>query len=160
MKANDRDSLERRAPFSAQQSGRQPKGVFVAQAEAVYFVDEAVVLRGGECRACGFVFFPFQHLGCERCGAFAESLRERSLTPAGVIENAAVVHIAPPSIGIAAPFQVARIALADGPVIAGLLSTTDVQAHGAAVVAMLAPGGEDRPLPQRICFAPVNGPVA
>jgi uncharacterized OB-fold protein len=76
-------------------------------------------LRGGSCRECGFVFFPFQAYGCEKCGAYGESLRPIPLKGQGRVTATTVVHRhadprRPP------PFHVVQLVLDEGPSIRGI----------------------------------------
>ena len=48
-------------------------------------------LSGGECR-CGYVFFPWQTYGCERCGLSGDALRPKRLTGKGTLRAKATVH--------------------------------------------------------------------
>lgn len=74
-------------------------------------------LRGGAC-ACGYVFFPMQSYGCERCGSL--SLSERALRGEGVLLASTRVHL---HAGKArtAPFTVGSIRLDDGPIVRTVL---------------------------------------
>jgi uncharacterized OB-fold protein len=89
-------------------------------------------LLGGECANCGYVFFPLQPYGCERCG----SLRLEPLTLAGSgrLIASARVHIHPGKTR-EAPFTIGAIALDDGPVVRTLI---DEQSAGAQVGARMA----------------------
>jgi uncharacterized OB-fold protein len=68
---------------------------------------------GAEC-ACGYIFFPLQAYGCERCGA--RDLRPRALSGAGRLLASARVH-RHAGKGREAPFTVVAVALDDGPVV-------------------------------------------
>ncbi|MFF7476944.1 OB-fold domain-containing protein [Streptomyces sp. NPDC008092] len=71
-------------------------------------------LGGGICRECGFVFFPFQSYGCERCGAYGDSLQPVRLRGSGEVSATTTVHRhADPSRK--APFQVVQVELEQGP---------------------------------------------
>lgn len=74
-------------------------------------------LLGGVC-ACGYVFFPLQAYGCERCGGL--DLRPRVLSGVGRLLASAKVHLHPGK-GREAPFTVAAIALDDGPIVRTLI---------------------------------------
>ena len=75
-------------------------------------------LLGGQCRKCDFVFFPFQKLGCESCGAIGDDLTERILSSRGVVRSSVIVHVA--TADLAAPFGVIEVQLGEGPVIRAL----------------------------------------
>src|SRR5580693_3683451 len=80
-------------------------------------------LLGGVCGTCGYVFFPLQHYGCERCGGL--DLRPKVLSGAGRLLASARVHLHPGK-GREAPFTVGAIALDDGPIVRGLIEEGDV----------------------------------
>jgi uncharacterized OB-fold protein len=93
-------------------------------------------LLGGAC-ACGYVFFPLQAYGCERCGG--THLRPMALSGAGRLLASARVHLHAGK-GREAPFTVGSIRLEDGPIIRTLIEGDDTPLlPGAAVVAVLAP---------------------
>jgi uncharacterized OB-fold protein len=97
------------------------------------------VLLGGRCE-CGFVFFPMQTFGCERCGRVGDALQPKSLRGRGRLRAAATVHVhADPHRK--APFVVGTIELDDGPVIRTLLldAPPDHAAPGTPVEAVLIP---------------------
>jgi uncharacterized OB-fold protein len=92
-------------------------------------------LLGGECD-CGYVFFPFQSYGCERCGR--TNLRKRALTGRGKLLASARVHLHA-SKTREAPFTVGAITLDDGPIVRTLLVDDDKPFRpGDTVVTMLA----------------------
>lgn len=76
-------------------------------------------LRGGRC-ACGHVFFPMQHHGCERCGRHGDALEETLLPGHGILVASARVklHAGPER---KAPFVVVSVKLDQGPVLRTLL---------------------------------------
>jgi uncharacterized protein len=78
-------------------------------------------LRGGICD-CGYVFFPLQHYGCERCGRSGANLRPKSLAGRGKLIASAVVHLH--AGDRPAPFIVCTVALDDGPIVRTLLADT------------------------------------
>lgn len=85
--------------------------------------DGVPALLGGRCR-CGYVFFPMQTFGCERCGATGEALEPMKLRGRGTLVAAATVHRHhDPSRPT--PFVVGTIALDDGPVVRTLLVGAD-----------------------------------
>jgi uncharacterized OB-fold protein len=88
-------------------------------------------LLGGQCKTCGYVFFPLQAYGCERCGGVG--LAPKALTGAGRLLASAQVHLHAGK-GREAPFTVASIALDDGPIVRTLLADGDAPAVGARLV--------------------------
>jgi len=94
--------------------------------------DPALILNGGECDDCGYVFFPIQRYGCERCGAVGECLQPRQLAAQGTLMASTVVHIHH-SESRPVPFVVASIKLDAGPFIRTLLEYS-------AAAEPLAPG--------------------
>ena len=74
----------------------------------------ATDLLGGKCRQCGFVYYPYQAAGCERCGAEGEALEIAALKPRGTVLSTVAIHISA-NPDFPAPFQVAVIRLDDGP---------------------------------------------
>ncbi len=95
---------------------------------------EHPALLGGVCE-CGYVFFPMQNYGCERCGS--RVLAPRMLSGKGTLLASARVHL---HIAKArqAPFTVASVALDDGPMVRTLLAEDDPPLHpGCRVVTTL-----------------------
>ncbi|WP_143278851.1 hypothetical protein [Bradyrhizobium sp. C9] len=84
-------------------------------------------LKGGRCR-CGYVFFPMQTYGCERCGSHGGALTPCELSANGTLLAEATVHLHADK-NRPAPFTIVKVALDDGPVIRTLL------ADGSAAVA-------------------------
>ncbi|WP_158461389.1 Zn-ribbon domain-containing OB-fold protein [Rhodococcus opacus] len=88
-------------------------------------------LIGGECLRCGFVFFPFQRLGCEVCGAHDEELSTAILSGRGTLVSCTTVHHHSTQTGLIAtspmptPFAVATVQLDEGPSVRALLSFGD-----------------------------------
>jgi uncharacterized OB-fold protein len=74
-------------------------------------------LFGGEC-ACGYVFFPLQPYGCERCGGL--EFKDKALSGAGTLLASARVYLHAGK-GREAPFTVGAIALDDGPIVRTLI---------------------------------------
>lgn len=70
-------------------------------------------IRIGQCGACGHRYFPFQSLGCERCGTHGAT-QSPILVPARGSVLAAVGVWKHRSPGIEAPFQVADVLLDAG----------------------------------------------
>src|SRR4051812_34918190 len=77
-------------------------------------------LKGGTC-SCGYVFFPWQTYGCEKCGATGGALSATLLEGKGTLVSSSRVHIhANPSR--TAPFVVTAVRLDSGPVVRALLA--------------------------------------
>lgn len=76
-------------------------------------------LKGGRCK-CGYVFFPWQSLGCERCGD-VESLQAINLAGRGSVLSSVTVHLHATN-DRPTPFVVAAVRLDDGPVVRTLLA--------------------------------------
>jgi uncharacterized OB-fold protein len=79
-----------------------------------------VRLKGGRCR-CGYVFFPMQTYGCERCGSHGDALTPCELSAKGTLLAEATVHLHADK-NRPAPFTIVKVALDDGPVIRTLLA--------------------------------------
>lgn len=93
-------------------------------------------LLGSVC-ACGYVFFPAQSYGCERCGS--QALAPRLLSGVGHVLASARVHLHHGK-GREAPFTIGAIVLDDGPIVRTLLADADAAVSvGDRVVAVLAP---------------------
>jgi uncharacterized protein len=93
-------------------------------------------LLGGAC-ACGYVFFPLQAYGCERCGGV--DLRPRTLSGVGRLLASARVHLHPGK-GRDAPFTVVAVELDDGPIVRTLADGhTAGLLPGARMVTVLTP---------------------
>ena len=102
-------------------------------------------LLGGVC-ACGYVFFPLQHYGCERCGGL--DLRPKALSGTGRLLASARVHLHQGK-GREAPFTVGAIALDDGPIVRGLIEDDDVALRpGDRMVTTLAPATDPESAPR------------
>ena len=79
-----------------------------------------LVLRGGHCR-CGYVFFPMQTYGCERCGSHEDALTPQDISTHGTLLASAVVQLhADKSRPV--PFTIVKVALDEGPVVRALLA--------------------------------------
>lgn len=72
------------------------------------------VLNGGQCAHCGRVYFPPIGLGCENCGAPAESLTSVALATDGVVFAIAEVNV---NAQGTSPFSVVEVVLDAGPLI-------------------------------------------
>lgn len=105
--------------------------------------DSDPVLLGGSC-TCGYVFFPMQTFGCERCGRYGAALTPKALAGRGRLIAAATVH-AHADPRRTAPFVVGTIALDDGPVVRTLLDAPPERATpGGRMRAVLAPIATER----------------
>lgn len=93
-------------------------------------------LCGGACGSCGYVFFPMQAYGCERCGSL--DLAPRALSGAGSLMASARVHLHAGK-GRQAPFTVVSVRLDDGPVVRTLAAGEAALAPGQRMVATLEP---------------------
>jgi uncharacterized protein len=82
------------------------------------------VLLGAQCR-CGYVFFPLQTFGCEKCGAQGDAIASKTLQAVGTLVTAAHVHMHADKRRTA-PFAIGTIKLDDGPVIRTMLSNTQM----------------------------------
>lgn len=116
----------------------EPKALF--QDAGTAQLPDHPALLGGACDDCGYVFFPMQTYGCERCGSVR--LSPRTLTGRAKVLTAAKVH-EHRSPGREAPFTVAALELEDGPMVRALLdpATEDATEIGDIVVAKLVPEG-------------------
>ena len=90
--------------------------------------DSEPVLSGGIC-SCGYVFFPMQTFGCERCGKSGDALQPKSLRARGKLVTASVVHMHADKRR-PTPFAIGAIALDEGPVIRTLLSDIAIAKFG------------------------------
>ena len=104
----------------------------------------APTLRGGHCRACGYIFFPPQSYGCESCGAAPDQLEPMALEGKGALSSFATVHLHQGK-GIETPFTVGVIVLDQGPAVrATLMQPTDAGLSiGDRMRAILTPAGTD-----------------
>ncbi|MES5487375.1 zinc ribbon domain-containing protein [Bradyrhizobium sp. INPA03-11B] len=100
-----------------------------------------VRLKGGRCR-CGYVFFPMQTYGCERCGSHGDALTPCELSANGTLLAEATVHLHADK-NRPAPFTIVKVALDDGPVIRTLLADDSAPvAPGQRVTGRLASVGQ------------------
>ena len=88
------------------------------RSEGTAAVPQRPALLGGACGSCGYVFFPLQRYGCEKCGSL--DLAPRALSGAGLLLASARVHLHAGK-GRAAPFTVGAIRLDDGPIVRTLI---------------------------------------
>ncbi len=89
---------------------------------------DTVELLGMKCVHCGYVAFPRQRYGCEKCGAAGEALQDVELSSDGMLASYATVHMHQAKT-IAAPFVIGEISLDAGPTV----RTTMVEADDAAL---------------------------
>ena len=75
-------------------------------------------LLGAVCETCGYVFFPLQRYGCEKCGGV--DIAPQALSGAGRLLASARVHLHAGK-GREAPFTAGSIALDDGPIVRTLI---------------------------------------
>jgi uncharacterized OB-fold protein len=88
------------------------------RAEGTAAAPDHPALLGAAC-ACGYVFFPVQRYGCEKCGG--QGIEPRALTGRGRLLASARVHLHAGK-GREAPFTVGSIALDDGPIVRTLIA--------------------------------------
>jgi hypothetical protein len=81
-------------------------------------VPDHPALLGGRCNACGYVFFPMQRYGCEKCGS--TDLAEHAISGKGKLLASARVHLYAGK-NRHAPFTVVSVRLDDGPIVRTLL---------------------------------------
>lgn len=116
-------------------------------------------LLGGKCRACGYVFFPMQNYGCEKCGS--EDLEPMALVGRGKLVTSAEVFV-PAGPHRPAPFTVGSVVTDDGAVVRAIL---DVPAGtrltpGVTMVTRLVPETRPDHGPYDLNFAPANNEEA
>lgn len=93
-------------------------------------------LVGGACE-CGYVFFPLQTIGCEKCGS--RQVTPRALSGSGRVIAAARVHLHAGK-GREAPFTVVSVMLEDGPIVRTLfVDGVQPAAAGQRAVTRLVP---------------------
>jgi hypothetical protein len=99
-------------------------------------------LIGGVCDDCGYVFFPMQHYGCEKCGS--TDLRQKELTGRGTLIASAFVHM-PVGTPRDAPFLVGSIQTEDGAILRSVLEASEeaILTPGMTMITKLVP--ETRP---------------
>lgn len=115
-------------------------------------------LRGGRC-SCGYVFFPMQTYGCEKCGSVGEALTPTLLDGKGTLVASArvLIHVRQDR---QAPFVIVSVKLDAGPVVRTLLAedTTERLPVGLPMQARLVEVGKSEsgePL-MDLRFAPVH----
>ncbi len=89
---------------------------------------DTVELLGMKCARCGYVAFPRQRYGCEKCGAASAALQDVELSSNGTLASYAMVHMHQAKT-IAAPFVIGEVTLDAGPTV----RTTMVEADDAAM---------------------------
>lgn len=106
--------------------------------------DAIPALKGRRCKACGYVFFPPQDYGCEKCGAEGEQLAPMSLPGRGILHSIATVHRHRDE-RVQVPFTVGVIILDNGPALISLLTATTDEGLkiGERMRAVLAPLRKD-----------------
>src|SRR3546814_10197397 len=67
----------------------QAAALFAAQGTGA--LPDHPALNGGRCKACGYIFFPMQHYGCERSGS--EELEPWLVGGRGRVVASAEVHV-------------------------------------------------------------------
>jgi len=116
----------------------------------------SLVLLGNRC-LCGYVFFPPQAYGCQRCGG--TDLMSAPLRGTGTLLASALVHVhARP--GRIAPFTIGTIRLDDGPILRALLyPQQDERRPGIPMAATLVPlhPAEKGGAMLDLCFEAVSG---
>jgi uncharacterized protein len=116
-----------------------------------------VELLGMRCNACGYVAFPRQRYGCEKCGASGASLVDVTLPSTGALASYATVHMHQAK-NISAPFVIGEVALDAGPMLrATMVEQSDAHlAIGARVEGRLHPApGDTQPPRNELRFARV-----
>ncbi len=81
-------------------------------------------LLGGEC-SCGYVFYPMQTYGCEKCGRHGDELTPKALSGLGVLVSSAKVHLHAGKRP--APFVICAVKLDDGPVVRAVLDDVNTE---------------------------------
>ncbi|MWA01600.1 hypothetical protein F8568_014690 [Actinomadura sp. LD22] len=111
-------------------------------------------LRGGTCRVCGLVFFPFQTYGCEQCGAYGDALQPSPLKGHGTVRATTVVHRhADPRRP--APFSVVQVDLDEGPMVRGVVAEgVELEVGASAQLVKVADAGDDELLAVRFTAPP------
>jgi uncharacterized OB-fold protein len=101
---------------------------------------DSVELLGMKCSHCGYVAFPRQRFGCEKCGAVGAALREVKLSSSGTLASYATVHMHQAK-SISAPFVIGEVALDAGPTVRATMVESDDSAMqiGARVEGRLHP---------------------
>jgi uncharacterized OB-fold protein len=103
---------------------------------------DSVELLGMKCTRCGYVAFPRQAYGCEKCGAADDALSNVELASNGTLASYATVHMHQAKT-ISAPFVIGEIALDAGPT----LRATMVESDDASLQIGARVGGRLHPAP-------------
>jgi uncharacterized OB-fold protein len=74
-------------------------------------------LIGSKCKNCDYVAFPAKVV-CPAC-ITKDSMEEIELSRFGIIDTFSILHVSPP--GFPVPYAVARISLAEGPLVFSVL---------------------------------------
>lgn len=116
-----------------------------------------VVLEGRRCGSCGYLFFPPQDYGCERCGATDRHLTGIELASRGSLRSSVTVHRQQDQ-RVKVPFAVGVILLDDGPAVTGILDsdTDDDLRIGDRMSVVLAPRDNGRASSFELRFAKVG----
>lgn len=125
----------------------------------LYNCDQPPSLRGGVC-VCGYVFFPMQSFGCERCGCSDSTLKPKDLAGRGRLIASTVVHLH--RSDLSTPFMIGSIALDDGPIIRTMLTEVfDELVPGTRMESTLVsiPPGEDGTPRADLRFMPARGEI-
>jgi len=101
---------------------------------------DSVELLGIKCTRCGYVAFPRQTYGCEKCGADGDALSNVELGSNGTLASYATVHMHQAKT-ITAPFVIGEIALDAGPTVRATMVEGDDESMqiGARVAGRLHP---------------------
>jgi uncharacterized OB-fold protein len=103
-------------------------------------VPDHPALLGGRCNACGYVFFPMQRYGCEKCGS--SDLADHAISGKGKLLASARVHLYAGK-NRQAPFTVVSVRLDDGPIVRTLLEGLDSELKPGATVTTTLAGVSD-----------------
>src|SRR3954470_13258326 len=101
-----------------------------------------VELLGMRCTECGYVAFPRQRYGCEKCGAGGSALTEIELQSSGTLVSFATVHMHLAK-NIDAPSVIGEIEFDAGPT----LRTTLVEANDECLEIGMPVSGRLHPAP-------------
>jgi uncharacterized OB-fold protein len=102
----------------------------------------APYLAGMRCRSCGYVDYPAQPFGCQRCGSAERQLEGLRLDPAGSVFASTTVHQHAGN-GVTPPFTIAAIKLDSGPVLRGTMIDNTPLPPGNRVTGVLVPVADD-----------------
>jgi|TARA_Y100000310_G_scaffold343348_1_gene450536 hypothetical protein len=88
----------------------------MAETKPFRLSDGGVLLRGAECRACHYQWFPLQSFGCEQCGAHGDDIASRDFTG-----SATIYSFTPVPERDGGTFILAQLILDQGPAIRGII---------------------------------------